>query len=98
MMSSQWEVLCDRKLGTNGMRCFFTVDVLDIEPLNSLKLILVLANASKSDALAVVKFAVGNADVCTVRLQRDTVIAVIHSPVIEFYMRGPDSVGAVGVG
>lgn len=73
-------------------------DVLNTKPLDRLESVLVLSDATKGYAQTVVEPGIGNADVRTVRFHGDTVVSIVHSPVIELDVRREDGVSAVSIG
>lgn len=72
---------------TDGMKGVVEVAVPDVQPLDSLELVVVLPNASQRNAQSVVELRVCNADIGAVRLQRDTVISTVDCPVVELDVR-----------
>lgn len=58
-------------------------DVAHGNVLNNLILAIVLSHAPNSDAQSVVEVTVPDTDVCTVALERYTVISIIYCPVVE---------------
>ena len=79
------------------MKRVFESDVLDPDPFNRLESPVVLADAPKGDSKTVVQLAVCERDIRTVGLQRETVVAIIHRPVVKRNVRRPDCVSTVGI-
>lgn len=94
-----WVPVCiiGPSLDIEGVERVIEVAIADVQPLNGLVLVVVLTNAAQGNSETVIELAVLNSHVCTVCLDRDTVIAVVDSPVVEADVAGPDSVGAVRV-
>lgn len=72
--------------------------VVDLEPLNCLKLSFVLANTTDCNSQAIEESRVGDRDIGAVRFEGDTVIAILYCPIIECNMVGVYCVSSIGIG
>ena len=79
------------------MKSVLKSDILDPDPLYRFKGPKVLADTPKGDSEPVVQLTVRKCDICAVGLQRETIIAVIHRPVVKRDVRRPDRVSPIGI-
>lgn len=73
------------------------VYILGMNSLDSFKHPFILANTPNGNTKPIIEGTVTNGDIGRIGLRTDTIISVIHNPVIEGNMGTVDGIGTIGV-
>lgn len=79
------------------MQCVVKEAIFDFQPLDGLKLVVVLPDTTERNAQAIVELGVRDADISAICLERDAIVAAVDSPVVELDTGRPDRVGTIRV-